>query len=282
VPAQWLADKTRGTASSSPCAAVLAPPVTVQARRTSEELTRGRGRWDEAKPGGPPPPGERETWRRGDMPAGTSPGADERGGGWRGGGPPGPGAPVGPPARGPPPPGRWGGEDDRGPPRGGGGWGGPTRSSLEELPRRPPPGMGHEDKWGGGGGGGRAPWENDRDHRGGGDREWGGRRDYGAGGGGGGGHPHWEHDPAWMHDGQEGGAGATNAGGVPRPAPPPTARQAMTAKDIERERQEMQAQWRAQQASKVGGAGSVVRGYGWWVCGAVGAYTRPIVYIGCC
>lgn len=187
----------------------------------------------------------------------TSPGAEERGGGWRGGPPGGgpPGAAGG--LRGPPPPGRWGGpEDERPGPRSGGWGGGPGRTSLDEMPRRPPPGMGHEDKWGGGGGGGRAPWENDRDHRGGGGdhhREWGGRRDYGGGGGGGGGQSHWEHDPAWMHDGQQAGDGPASSARGP---PPPTARQAMTAKDIERERQEMQAQWRAEQANKVrGGTG---------------------------
>lgn len=199
-------------------------------------MSRRGGRWDETKPAAPP--GERDTWRRDNLPA-TSPGAEERA--WRGGAGPGPaGPPPGP--RGPAPPGRWGPGPEEERPRGAG-WG--PRSSLDEMPRRPPPGMGHEDKWGGGPS--RTPWDHDgREQRGGGEREW-GRREFGGGGGG---HAHWDHDPAWMHDGQEGGAGPASGAPSSRP-PPPTARQAMTAKDIERERQEMQAQWRAQQAAKV-------------------------------
>lgn len=102
--------------------------------------------------------------------------------------------------------------------------------------------MGHDDKWARGPpGGGWGEYER------GGDREW-GRRDMGGGGGGGGG-SHWERDPAWMHDGQEAGAAVTAARTL---APPPTTqRGAVTARDIERERQEMQAAWRAQAANKV-------------------------------
>jgi hypothetical protein len=237
-----------------PLVLLLLLPVCPQNRRPVEEpAPRRGGRWDETKPGPAAAPGERETWR---------PSLDERG--WRGGERP-PGGPLPPGA--PPPPrgaagpgGRWGDEE-----RARSAWGG-QRTSMEErdMPRRPPPGMGHDDgKWGdrdareprpppGAWGGGDHHHDGSRHHDGhrGHEREWGGHRRDGPGGGGGSGfNSAWERDPAWMHDGQEGGGSA--AGGVPRAAPPPTARAAMTAKDIERERQEMQAQWRAQQASKV-------------------------------
>eukprot|EP00775_Hariotina_reticulata_P005104 gene5104-5344_t len=189
---------------------------TTPGRRLGEDTAPRRGtRWDEAKSGTTP---ERDSWRSGVPPSPSN--ADER---WRPGG-----GPAGPPgAR--PPPNRWG-DDDR--PRGAG-WG--PRGSLDEreAPRRPPPGMGHDDKWGGP----RGPpgWEG---HEGRG--EWAGRRDMAGGGG------HWERDPAWMHDGQEAG-GPVTAGRTLMPPPP--SRAGMTAKDIEKERQEMQAQWRAEAAA---------------------------------
>jgi len=103
--------------------------------------------------------------------------------------------------------------------------------------------MGHDEKWAP-----RGPpgWEG---HEG--RSDWAGRRDPGGGGGG-----HWERDPAWMHDGQEAGGPITASRTL---MPPPPSRTGMTAKDIERERQEMQAQWRAEAAAnKVGGAASGV------------------------
>lgn len=102
--------------------------------------------------------------------------------------------------------------------------------------------MGHEDKWTRGG---PAPggWEHERD------REWGGRRE----GGGYGGAPHWDRDPSWMHDGQQAGDAVAGPARMP---PPPARAGAMTAKDIERERQEMQAQWRVQAAANKVGVGT--------------------------
>jgi hypothetical protein len=99
-----------------------------------------------------------------------------------------------------------------------------------------PGGGGGGDRWGGGGGGGP---------RGGG-REWGererdGRDHWGGGGGGGGGGREWGEgggNPSWM--GEE---DAARGGPMGRPGP-------MTAKDIERERQEMQQKWRAEAAKR--------------------------------
>lgn len=186
-----------------------------QGRRPVEEYPARRGRWDEVKSGTTP---ERESWRSNSL---TSPNSGEERS-WRGA------APTGAP-RPPGPPGRWG-EEDR--PRGTG-WG-PRSSDERELPRRPPPGMGHDDKWTRGGPPGN--WEQERE------REWSIRREGGGYGGGG----NWDRDPSWMHDGQQSGEAAGT-----RMPPPPARNTAMTAKDIERERQEMQAQWRAQASSKV-------------------------------
>lgn len=209
----------------------------------ADEPPRRGGRWDDGKSGTTP---ERDSWRNSSMSSPSSH-ADER---WRGVSGPGSRAPPGPP-------GRWG-EEDR--PRGTG-WG--ARGSMEEreMPRRPPPGMGHDDKWSRGPGG----W-GEHDGRGGAhdrDREW-GRREGGFGGGN-----HWERDPAWMHDGQN--PGDSVAGGSRMP-PPPARAGPMTAKDIERERQEMQAQWRAQAASKVSSRRVFIRrAVGLW-CSLRGAF----------
>lgn len=202
----------------------------LQNRRPGEEFAPRRGRWDEAKAGTTP---ERETWRSSSL---QSPNAlDERS--WRG-----PGAAGAPGPRPPGPPGRWG-EEDR--PRGSG-WG--PRGSLEDrdMPSRPPPGMGHEEKWARGGPAPPAGWDHERDRTGAGLAEW-KRREGGAGGGhpGGGAGGHWDRDPSWMHDGQQPGDAVAGAR-----MPPPPVRGPMTAKDVEKERQEMQAQWRAQQAAK--------------------------------
>jgi hypothetical protein len=110
---------------------------------------------------------------------------------------------------------RWGGGRDEHapPPRREGGWGGP-------------PGERGDREWG------RGP-----PHRPGGDMRGGGGDHYRGDWGGGGG------EPAWMHD--ESGSAA--------PPPPRPGRGPMTAKDLEAERQQFQAAWKAQQSEKVSG-----------------------------
>ncbi|WIA30482.1 hypothetical protein OEZ86_000566 [Tetradesmus obliquus] len=221
-------------------------PTTPGRRLGPEEPPRRGGRWDETKASTP----ERDSWRSNSL---SSPPTDDRGG-WRGGGAAAGSSSSGLAARAPPaPPGRWGGEEDR--PRGAG-WGGssgagPSRGSMDvdrEVPRRPPPGMGHDEKWSRGGWG-EGGHERERE---GGAPGW-GRREGGPPGGGGyggGGGAHWERDPAWMHDGQQ--ATAEGPSRSTMPTAPAGGRAGMTAKDIERERQEMQAQWRAEAAAKKG------------------------------
>jgi hypothetical protein len=147
---------------------------------------------------------------------------------------------------------RWrsGDERERGPPRGGA-----VRWAEEE---RHPPRAWHEDgaraprdEWRGPPGferRGEAPRDGWRGE--GGDREW-GRREAPGGGSG------WAPggDPAWMHDesgagpaakpGGERGPGGGGAGGGAAPSRTP-----MTAKDMEAERQQYQAAWRAKQAEQ--------------------------------
>lgn len=132
--------------------------------------------------------------------------------------------------------------EDRGPGLrpGGAGGGSSGRWGEDERERRwgggrddhGPPGR-REGGWGGPGDRGDREWGRGPPHRGGGDMRVGGGDHYRGDWGGG--------EPAWMHD--ESGSSA--------PPPPRPGRGPMTAKDLEAERQQFQAAWKAKQSEQV-------------------------------